>query len=320
MSISNRNGRALEFGYLLTLIAAAKLVPSISIVVKENSSFLAAKEAWEAIPDEMQKTFLLSATTGVKEILKAEPIILEQGYGDLEIEIQPDGAGKDGDVRDILITRQGLQWEIGISVKNNHFAVKHSRLSRKLDFGYKWFGVKCSQQYWDDISSVFQYLAECKKKELTWNELPSKENDVYIPLLSAFLAEIKRSYDIHGETLAKNMVEYLIGKYDFYKTISVNNRRLTRLQPYNLRGTLNRPSKKKHPKLIIPISALPTRIISAEFKPHSNNTVEVFMDEGWQFGFRIHNASTKVETSLKFDIQIIGMPTSIICIDFKWDD
>lgn len=45
----------------------------------------------------------------------------------------------------------------------------------------------------------------------------------------------------------------------------------------------------------------------------------LYLDRGWQFGFRIiHNASTKVETSLKFDIQIIGMPTTIISIDCKW--
>ena len=42
------------------------------------------------------------------------------------------------------------------------------------------------------------------------------------------------------------------------------------------------------------------------------------MDGGWQFNFRIHNASTKVETSLKFDIQIVGMPATIISINCSW--
>ena len=44
----------------------------------------------------------------------------------------------------------------------------------------------------------------------------------------------------------------------------------------------------------------------------------MFMDEGWQFSFRIHNASTKVEPSLKFDVQIVGMPTTIISINCMW--
>lgn len=58
--------------------------------------------------------------------------------------------------------------------------------------------------------------------------------------------------------------------------------------------------------------------MNLEFKPDSNNTLELYLDRGWQFTFRIHNASSKVESSLKFDIQIIGMPTSIVSIDCKW--
>ncbi len=34
-------------------------------------------------------------------------------------------------------------------------------------------------------------------------------------------------------------------------------------------------------------------------------------DQGWQLSFRIHNASTMVEPSLKFDINIIGLPRVI---------
>ena len=61
-----------------------------------------------------------------------------------------------------------------------------------------------------------------------------------------------------------------------------------------------------------------TRIVSLEYKPDSKNTLELYLDGGWQFSFRIYNASTKVESSLKFDIQIIGMPTTIISIDCRW--
>ena len=104
-----------------------------------------------------------------------------------------------------------------------------------------------------------------------------------------------------------------------YKVISIDNKMVTQIQTYNLRGKLNKASKRTKPKTIIPIAKLPTRIISIEFKPNSNNTVELYLDEGWQFSFRIHNASTLVETSLKFDIQIIGMPTSIISIECSWN-
>ena len=69
-------------------------------------------------------------------------------------------------------------------------------------------------------------------------------------------------------------------------------------------------------KIYIIISS--TRIVSLDFKSNSLNTLELYLDNKWQFTFRIHNASSKVETSLKFDIQIVGMPTSIISIDSKW--
>jgi hypothetical protein len=81
---------------------------------------------------------------------------------------------------------------------------------------------------------------------------------------------------------------------------------------------LNKPIKNKKRNIVIPISELPTRIVSFDFKPGSNNTLELYMDGGWQFSFRIHNASSRVEASLKFDIQIVGMPATIISIDCKW--
>ena len=55
-----------------------------------------------------------------------------------------------------------------------------------------------------------------------------------------------------------------------------------------------------------------------KFKTNSSNTVEMYLNNGWQLSFRIHNASSKVEPSLKFDVQFIGMPISILNIECKW--
>lgn len=72
-------------------------------------------------------------------------MILDDGDDELELKIQSDDKGKKGDVRDVLIIRQGIEGEIGLSVKHNYFAVKHSRLSENLDFGNKWYGVRLFQ-------------------------------------------------------------------------------------------------------------------------------------------------------------------------------
>ena len=72
-------------------------------------------------------------------------------------------------------------------------------------------------------------------------------------------------------------------------------------------------------KITVIVMLRKKHIVNLDFKPGSTNTVELYMDGGWQFSFRIHNAATKVETSLKFDIQIVGMPTTIISIDCRWN-
>jgi len=313
---SNDQGRAYEFACLLTLHKEIRRYRPVEI--ERNSSYYAAQRAWDAVPEDMRNLLSKSADAAVYTLFDLEPLILEDGNDRLNLFIQPDSHGQCGDVRDILIVRRNIRWEIGLSMKHNHFAVKHSRLGKGLDFGDKWFGVPCSSQYWQDIHPIFRYLEEAKGKGLQWEHLPAKEKDIYIPLLKAFSDEIHRSVVSHPD-LPKKMVEYLLGEFDFYKVISVDKQRVTQILSFNLHGTLNQPGKNGKSKLNVPIANLPTRIVSLDFKPRSNNTLELYMDGGWQFSFRIHNASKAVETSLKFDIQIIGMPTSIITINCKWN-
>lgn len=312
---SNDKGRAYEYICLQTLCQEINAVRPAKIV--ENSSLHAAHRAWSAIDINTQEVLKTSAKAAVATLFELEPLILEVVEDCLELFIQPDSKGEVGDVRDIILARKDIRWEIGLSIKHNHFAVKHSRLAKQLDFGARWFGIPCSQRYWLDIAPIFDYLSAEKAKSKKWSELPAKEDDVYIPLLKAFIAEVSAANATCKEVPQK-LVEYLLGEFDFYKVISVDSKELTQIQAYNLRGDLNRSAKKRTPKIIVPRSALPTRIVSLDFKPGSSNTVELYMDGGWQFSFRIHNAATLVEPSLKFDIQIIGMPATIISINCLW--
>ena len=234
---SNIIGRAYEY------ICMTKLNEEINKVryseIEKNSSYYIAKECWDCINLEMQESFKKSAITAVLAIFDLEPMILEDGKDKLVLKLQKDSEGEIGDVRDIIIVRRDVKWEIGLSIKHNHFAVKHSRLGKTLDFGEKWFGVKCSEQYWKDIEPIFSYLNAEKTLKTKWSDLPDKENDVYVPLLKAFIDEINRNYKNHSE-LPKKLVEYLLGEYDFYKIISIDNKKITQIQTYNLRGTLNK--------------------------------------------------------------------------------
>ena len=313
---SNNQGRAYEYVCLITLSNEINKVRKAEIII--NSAYKAAEHAWSLMPDGFKSILSSSASAVVSTIFDMEPMIIEKDDDALTLKIQTDNEGKEGDVRDIVIARSDVQWEIGLSLKHNHFAVKHSRLAKGLDFGKKWFGVPCSNQYWKDIKPIFDYLSDQKANKINWNELPTKETTVYVPLLQAFIDELNRSNE-KDPSVPQKMVEYLLGEFDFYKVISIDSRRITRIQSYNMHGQLNRSSRTIKPQIKIPVASLPTRIVNLEFKPNSTNTVELYMDGGWQFSFRIHNASTKVETSLKFDIQIVGMPATIITINCSWN-
>lgn len=312
---SNNRGRAYEYICLRTLEAEIGKIRKVQI--DKNSSYEAAERAWNLIETDLQNILKLSAITAVGTIFEFEPLILEKADDVVTLLIQPDKKGEDGDVRDILIIRSGIKWEIGLSIKHNHFAVKHSRLSPTIDFGEKWYGNKCSEKYWNIVNPIFDFLEDCRKKKIAWHDMKDKDEKVYLPLLKAFKGEIETAYAI-DKTIPRKLVEYLLGNYDFYKVISIDSKQMTQIQTYNLHGTLNKPSKSIKPKKVVPSVVLPTRIVSFDFKPASTNTVELYLDEGWQFSFRIHNASTIAEPSLKFDIQIVGMPTTIITINSFW--
>jgi len=313
---SNNQGRAYEYIFLNSLFEVISKIREVSI--EKNSSFMASKQAWETLSSQDKEIYKISALTGVSIILDLEPLIIEKNNDVLNLKIQSDDEGKKGDVRDIVIMRGSIDWEIGLSLKHNHFAVKHNRLSKKLDFGKKWYDIPCSEEYWKKVKPIFDFLEGEKEKKTLWKEIVNKNEDVYFPLLEAFKTEIL-DQNRKNIKLLENMLKYLLGKFDFYKVISIDNKKVTRVQSYNLYGTLNQDGVHEKRKIEIPIIILPTRIVSLDFKPNSLTTLELYLNNGWQFTFRIHNAEKEVKPSLKFDIQIVGIPTSIISIDSKWE-
>ena len=305
---SNNNGRAYEYISLHTLGKA--ISEKRSCTIKTDSSYTAAQNAWNALDANMQGLYAISAQSFVKTLFALEPNIVEPTSDILELYIQPDSQGKDGDVRDIIIKRNNIMWEVGLSLKHNHMAVKHSRLSSRLDFGKKWYNVECSQQYWNNIAPVFAYLKAEKSKGSLFSNLPNKEDDVYVPILRAFMSEVKQQVASNSD-IPRKLVEYLLSRYDFYKIISIDSLRLTTIQSFNMYGTLNKASRIAKHSIEAPILALPTTLLHIDFKPNSKTTIIMTYDNGWQFSFRIHNAEDKVTTSLKFDVQIVGMPADV---------
>ena len=313
---SNDQGRAYEYIWIQTLYKALSEQRKTRIV--QNSSLIANERAWFLMDAEMQETLMISANAAIDAILELEPKLSENNGDELTLEFQKDGEAIKGDVRDIVIKRQEDEWEIGLSIKHNHDAVKHSRLSDKLDFGKEWFNIPCSENYWSAVEPVFDMLKIEKEKGTRWSEIENKNQKVYIPLLQAFMDEVHRAYG-EDKAMPGKMIEYLIGIEDYYKIVSKDNKRLTLIHTFNIHDTLNKPSKIKVSAITVPVVELPTRMVALEFKPNSANTVEMYLDNGWQLSFRIHSAKTTVEPSLKFDVQFISMPMSVLNIECKWN-
>jgi len=69
--------------------------------------------------------------------------------------------------------------------------------------------------------------------------------------------------------------------------------------------------QKIKPKAKIQKLKLPTRLIEIVFDNDTDTSLIVTLNEGWQISFRIHNASSIVEPSLKFDINLISAPHTL---------
>ncbi|RVY17575.1 HaeIII family restriction endonuclease [Helicobacter pylori] len=306
---SNNQGRAYEYAWCLAL--EQKLSVLKKVIVDKQNGFNACYRAYESLEKSLQERYLESAKQGVLLLLDCEPLLSEvigSSQNEIILSLQKDKLGEIGDVRDILIYFD--RFCIGLSIKHNHDAVKHSRLSKDLDFGKKWLGIGVSQNYKDTIKPLFERLENAKKEGMLWRDFPNKEQEIYAPLLQAFKKEVLRIDENKKNKVPQKMVEYLLGKYDFYKAILLEREQKTKLEAYHFNNTLNRSVKNK-PKRIIPLSKLPTRMIYFDFKPKSFNTLELVLDEGWSFSLRIHNASSRVEPSLKFDIKLLSIPMSV---------
>jgi len=137
-----------------------------------------------------------------------------------------------------------------------------------------------------------------------------------VPVLNAFRNELRILDNSNVGTVPAKLLSYLLGNEDFYKIIK--RTRKTEIYGFNLNGTLNKSSKHTKPIAKVTRLKLPTRIIDLAFKENSTDTLLLFCDEGWQISFRIHNASSRVEPSLKFDINLIGQPPALYSHHLNW--
>lgn len=313
--VQTTNGKAFEYACLLALYNT--LHSAQTVTIEDSPQMDTAKTNYYSLCAEKQRNLLRAADAAARVIIRLEP---QLQFPDLNIplflSIQADAQGIAGDVRDVLCIRRQNQWQIGLSCKHNHHAVKHSRLSDTIDFGKEWFNVPCSKHYFDTVCPVFSELrnirdtARRNHSNALWANITDKSERYYFPILQAFLEELAALSNANAD-IPSRLIHYLIGRYDFYKVITDDRHETTRVEAINIAGTLNKASGEHRTIVEVPRLQLPTRFYHMGFKPDSDNTIEVVCDKGWTVSMRIHNASSEVEPSLKFDVNLISLPGSM---------
>lgn len=304
-----KNGKAFEYALAKTYTDYIQRA-GVTVCLECNDVLAVAKGYYDEFPQEQQNRFTFAALQTIDTMVKLEPRLLTQNnaHDPLFIFLNSDSHGIGGDVRDVVFRRMNPSWEIGFSAKNNNDAVKHPRLSSVLDFGQSWFGIPCSQAYWDEIKPIFDYITSLKEMVSNWSSLgDEKSRKIYFPLLMAFRNELLR-IDAVGSQIPRKLIQYLVGRYPFYKIIKDDVHNLVVVKAFNLDGELNMGVGGMRTRYRTPKINFPTRIVEFEMKPDSEDTLHMILDGGWEISFRIHNASKMIESSLKFDIKLLGNP------------
>lgn len=292
------NGKAFEFA------VAQALAKELGLPVAESPEYQNTKNSFEKVSSQLRERFPKAAELAVRHILEKESknLASKQPIG---IWIAGDALGQKGDVRDVVIKCKDA--EVGISCKTNHDAFKHSRLSGKADFVKTW-GLDpagCSPEYWAAVKPLFAELAQIRKDsgaKALWSDQKEVPERFYWKVLDAFEAEILRLTAPNApraSEVSKNLISYIIGNHDFYKVISRPDQ--VEIQGFNLNGTLA-VSKTRFPEHVIGID----RLNGGQY----SKTVR--FNRGFTFNFRIHSASSRVESSLKFDVKAISLPPAEI--------
>lgn len=315
-------GKAFE--YACAYAIQEKYKNQLTVIMEQSAQMNTASRFYAYLSDLEKEEYVKGAAAAIKIIDRLEPR-LSSLSGELILKLQTDSKGISGDVRDVVCSRDD-GWEIGLSCKHNHDAVKHSRLSDRIDFAKEWFGKQCSDEYFSSVKKVFWPLRLIREESkisktdpILWADIDDKEEKYYVPVLEAFMKELKRLDACYPGEIPKLLISYLIGKNDFYKVIMNSARRFTKIESININGTLNKADGKKRAIIDVPIMKMPTKFYEIGFKDGIKNTIVVVCDNGWNVSMRIHNASSKVEPSLKFDVTLLAMPSSILTQIEPWE-
>ncbi|CAM4470371.1 HaeIII family restriction endonuclease [Paenibacillus typhae] len=216
------------------------------------------------------------------------------------------------DVSDILFKKVNalgeIDKELGISLKSNHEAVKHQRISDRIDIGEKWLGVPSGKQFMKDVNKIFtDFRTYCSINRIErYDQLGDQLKDslLYRPICTIVKKLLDDTFSSPmGSSAVSHFMNYLIGSKDFYKAVASFKEKELKIISFNLRGGLGKGKILRSPQRCLDI-----KIQSSSDKGFPNR-VHIILDNGWEVNLRVHNASSRIESSLKWDSQLVGIPS-----------
>ncbi|MDM0740113.1 HaeIII family restriction endonuclease [Clostridium perfringens] len=274
MTASNTLGRAFEYALCKKIDSNFTNITLTDRAVVEQSK---DKRYYDALNSDEKSKYDISTNRICSEWLNLK-LIDSNIY---TLDRLPDSAGVNGDVTDIRLESPNAI--INISLKHNHNALKHPRLTRVP----KWIDINTDNKYASDYKNIWDsFLSKANTLSSTatlFNELIAIEDNFVFDNLYNPLCKLVSNYltkNIKTSSQVESLFKFMVGKYDFYKII--DNPDYVLIQDF---------IDLKMPK-------------NVKIEQTDKSYIKMTFNNGVILNLRIHTASSRISTkSVKFDVR-----------------
>jgi len=281
-NISDRNGRALEYK-LIDFLCSNESVFKVTLTSQAKMDQKRDCRKYLRLPSMLKESYIKTAPivhNWLSSIIRGRNILVDR---------LSDNAAKKGDVTDIRIKTNGT--EINLSIKHNHSAFKHQRPpTTALRCGYARKSPEDIEFRKEYARIVGGFVSKSKKilpDAILFSDLGAisdgyiKDN-LYLPVCSLVAKSISKLCISPNNVQA--LFDFLIGSKSFYKIIDEDDK--VKILDFTNVG-------------------IPKEV---DVRLRDKSYVDLYFSNGWNVGMRLHTASSKLGSSLKFDTQAISLP------------
>lgn len=297
-NISDQTGRALEYAIVNEL---AKL-PNVSLTDRAAIAQRRDKPKFEQLASSLSREFSLASRVLV-QTLAAPPYAI----GASTIDRLSDNDAKKGDVTDVRILPSSARPPINISVKNNHFALKHQRppsLMQQLGISK---GSDADIAYRSKLQESFDSFHRAAKRLCPRATMFSELKDIdqgfidqylYAPVCS-LVSSVLKSY-LADSIICRTFFRFLVGNTDYIKVVL--NHGCLELENFS--------------QILAPNSC------HVDYSNERPSYVYLTFDNNWKISMRLHTASSHLAAigkvpSTKFDTQPLNMVLQRLQIQYR---